>query len=117
MENCILADERMERSFKPGKQTDLEQYYSVDFLINGNSYQFKLWNIISMPMCILIKEDSDIISWLRVGEKLNMKYYSLDSGYPVEDVETEVRNITKNDQGRFRGHCFVALDISEKQDH
>jgi len=69
MEECILNNETMERTFNPIEQADLDQYYSVEFFINGTSYQFKLWNIISMPMCILIKEDSDILPWLRVRRK------------------------------------------------
>ena len=114
-EKWILSGTIMDRALKPRRQANLDKYYSVEIFINGNFYQFKLWNNISMPMCILIKEDSDILSSLRVGETLNMKYYAEGSYYPVEDLKTEVRNITRNDQGRFKGHCFVALDIAENQ--
>ena len=92
-------------------------YYSVEMAIKGLdlSYQFRTWNAASTPMCVLVKEGSDILPRLKVGETLNMKYYSTGSVHPPEYLETAIRHITKNDQGRFKGHYLVGLEILESQ--
>ena len=90
-------------------------YYSVEMALEGLdlSYQFRIWNVASTPMCVLVKEDSDILPRLKVGETLNMKYYSTGSIHPPEYLETAIRHITKNDHGRFKGHYLVGLEIIE----
>ena len=106
---------RVERRSENGKEG--HEYYSVEVAIDGLdfSYQFRIWSIASTPMCVLIKEDSDILPRLKVGEILNMKYYSTGSVHPPECLETAIRHITKNDQGRFKGHYLVGLEIIETQ--
>lgn len=88
-------------------------YHSVELSLEKLEvhYQFKLWRVDSMPMCILVKEDSDLLGRLKVGDILNMKYYSAASRYPSPSTQTLVRHITKECQGRFRGHYLVSLEI------
>ena len=90
-------------------------YYSVEMAIEGLdlSYQFRIRNVASTPMCVLVKEDSDILPRLKVGETFNMKYYSTGPIHPPEYLETAIRHITKNDHGRFKGHYLVGLEILE----
>ncbi len=94
------------------------KYSSVEFLVKGlfAHYQFKIWCMGSSPMCFFVKENSDILSRLKVGDTLNMKYYSNDSAYPPESLTTQIRDITRKEQGQFRGHCLVGLQILEDQD-
>jgi hypothetical protein len=47
---------------------------------------------------------------------LRMKYYSSNSGCHAEYLNTQIKDITKNDQGRFKGHCLVGLQILEDQE-
>jgi hypothetical protein len=95
----------------------MNQFYSVEFSIRGLDvlYQFRIWDIFSSCMCILVKEYSDILPRLKVGDTWNMKYYSTGSVYRSECLKTVIRHITKNDQGRFKGHYLVGLEILEKQ--
>ena len=95
-----------------------EEYHSVEFSLKELSaqYQFKLWCMGSSPMCFLVKEDSRILRQVKVGDTLKMKYYSSDSGYHGEYLNTQIKDITKNDQGRFKGHCLVGLQILEDQE-
>ena len=100
---------------KTSEQTRKEdQYHSVEFSIQGVelAYQFKIWNTLSTPMCILVKEDSAILPQLREGDTLDLKFYSSGSGYSTDSLKTTIRHITR-DQGRFRGHYLVALEILE----
>lgn len=91
-----------------------DSYHSVEFSIKGIelSYQFKIWNTANMSMCVLVKEDSAILPRLKVGDTLDMKFYSGESDYPTNSIKTSIRHISK-DEGRFRGHYLVALEILE----
>ena len=91
-----------------------DQYHSVEFSIKGIelSYQFKIWNTANMSMCVLVKEDSAILPRLKVGDTLDMKFYSGASSDPTDSLKTTIRHISK-DEGRFRGHYLVALEILE----
>jgi hypothetical protein len=111
---------------KDGKETDNsggytpegrgngDSYHSVEFSITGIDlpYQFKIWNTENMSMCVLVKEDSAILHRLKVGDTLDMKFYSGESDYPTNFIKTSIRHISK-DEGRFRGHYLVALEILE----
>ena len=88
-------------------------YHSVEFSVSGLSmpYQFKIYHLMPTAMCLVIKEGSNVLQHLNIGDTLHMKYYSDESCYPSEDLETAIRHITKNDNGRFRGHYLVGLEI------
>ncbi len=90
-----------------------ERYYSVQFTTKGlaSFYQFKLWNISPKGMCILVKEDSEILNHLNVGDTIAMTYYLTDSQGVQENLKTQIKHITKNEDGRFKGHCLVGLSI------
>ena len=106
----------MERRSEP--RSIIDQYYSVEFSLSGCSfvYQFKIWNISSKGICVLVKEDSDLLNHVKVGDILNLKYYPADSSQPGELLETEIKHITKDEQGRFKGVYLVGLSILENQD-
>ena len=50
-----------------------DAYYSAEFSVNGlgTVYQFRLWKTDSKPMCVLVREDSNLLPWLRVGDGVN----------------------------------------------
>ena len=98
------------------ERTLIDRYFSVEFSKKGldSIYHFKIWNISTKGMCIVVKEDSALIGHLQVGEILNMKYYPSDETGPVEHKETEITHITKNAHGRFKGHFLVGLSIMKQ---
>lgn len=91
-----------------------DRYYSVQFTTSGlaSFYQFKLWNISPKGMCILVKEGSEVLKHIKVGDTLEMTYYLTDSQGAHEDLKTQIKHITKNEDGRFQGHFLVGLAIS-----
>jgi len=101
-----------EKRSEARKQTTGE-YYSVEFMLEdiGRVYQFKIWNLSSKGMCILVKDDSKVLGHLKVGEVVKMKYYHDEQPQPVEHLETKVKHITKQDSGRFKGHHMIGLSI------
>ena len=106
----------MERRSEP--RSIIDQYYSVEFSLSGCSfvYQFRIWNISLKGICVLVKEDSDLLNHVKVGDILNLKYYTTDSSKPIEFLKTEIKHITKDEQGRFKGVYSVGLSILENQD-
>ena len=97
----------------PHTSSYCDQYSSVE-ISNGTidfSYHFKLWTIASISMCILVKENSKIVSQLKEGDTFNMKYYTSDPLFPAEYRRTTIQNINKDSNGRFKGHFLVHLEI------
>ena len=76
-------------------------------------YQFKIWNIAKKGMCILVRHDSNIMSHLKVGDLLDMEYYSGKGKGPIDQAKTRIKHITKNEQGRFKRHYLVGLSKRE----
>ena len=92
-----------------------DRFYSVEFSLEGHHYlhQFKIWNKAESSMSFLVKEDSKILNNLKAGDIITMKYYSINSRHPAKRLDTQIRDITKEDQGRFRGHYFVNFAIKD----
>jgi len=44
-----------------------------------------------------------------------MKYYSSDASLPPENLTTQIKHVTKEEEGRFQGHYLVGLFILENQ--
>ena len=74
-------------------------------------YQFKIWENEAEKISLLIKADSWVLPRLKIGDTFNIKCYSSQSVYPYENVKTTIRNITKNEEGRLRGHYLVRLEV------
>jgi len=88
-------------------------YYSVEFTIDGliSLYQFKIYQEPAQPPCFLVKEDSKVLERLKVGETHKMKYYTTDTLCPTQYWDTEISRISKEEEGRFKGHYLIGLDI------
>ena len=93
----------------------IDKYFRVEFSKSGltHFYNFKLRDISSKGMCILVKEGSDVLKSLKVGDILDMKYYTEEQSSPPNQVKTKIEYITKDEHGRFKGHCLVGLSIIE----
>ena len=108
-----MTNERTDK--RSESRTIIDQYYSVEFSIHDTLYvyQFKIWNISSKGICVIVKEDSDILKHIKVGDVLDLKYYETESPSQSKFLKTELRHITKNEQERFKGHYLVGLSILE----
>ncbi len=110
--DTVIINPKHKRSERR-KMTD--KYFMVEFSKSGltHFYNFKLRDISSKGMCILVKEGSDVLKSLKVGDILSMKYYSDEQSRPPNQCKTKIKHITKDEQGRFKGHCLVGLSIIE----
>lgn len=96
----------------------VDQYFSVELLISNIApiaYQFKIRNISPSGMGFLVKEDSDLLQHLKVGDVINVKYNPVESSEQPKLSKTEIKHITQDEQGRFRGHYLVGLSILTDQ--
>ncbi len=98
-------------------RTVLNKFYSVEFQLKGtgNLYQFKIRNISSKGLGILVKEDSAILQHLKVSDILGMKYYPHEVSNPAEFLKTQVIHISKKKEEPFKGHFLIGLSIIAKQ--
>ncbi len=94
-------------------------YHSVEFSVDGSYFvhQFKIRNLTKSSVGVLVRENSEIIGLLKVGDIIKMKYYPEDSFLPAELLDTEIRYITKENQGRFRGHYLIGLALLAHTPH
>ncbi len=74
-------------------------------------YEFKLVEMKTNRICGLVKEDSKILEYICKGEVLNMNYYTIDRSRLGYNADTKVRKITREQSGRFKGHCLIGLEI------
>lgn len=111
-----MTDNQRERRSEP--RSIIDQFYSVEFLLPECKfvYQYKIWNIASSGICVLIREDSDLLSHLKVGDVLRLKYYTDEASKPAKFLRTEIRHITRDESGRFKGVYLVGLSILENQE-
>ncbi len=113
MQNNFGKNGCIERRSEPRKMMD--KYFRVEFSKSGltHFYTFKLRDISSKGMCILVKEDSDVLKLLKVGDILDMKYYTEEHSSQPQQFKTQIKYITKDHQDQFKGHCLVGLSIIE----
>jgi hypothetical protein len=113
-ENRVMA-ERKERRADP--RFEIDKYYSVELSVPGTEYvyQFKIWNLSEHGLCVVVKSDSELLKHLTVDSVLEMQYYPADVQNPRIHLETEIRHITKHEEGRFSGHALVGLRVLKRK--
>ena len=96
---------------KDESSTILDKYYSVQFSLSkmDPAYLFKLRDISSNGLCILVKQDSTVFRQLNEGDILDMEYNPTRSSGPTKLFKTQITS--KNSYDRFKGHSLVELAI------
>jgi len=77
-------------------------------------YQFKLYPHSNLNGAyVLIKDNSEILKHLNLGQKVDILYFPKETDVPAENFSTQILDITKKEQGPFKGHYKVALAIAD----
>jgi hypothetical protein len=94
MQNNFGKNGCIERRSEPRKMMD--KYFRVEFSKSGltHFYNFKLRDISSKGMCILVKEGSDVLKSLKVGDILDMKYYTEEHSSQPNQLKTKIKYIS-----------------------
>jgi hypothetical protein len=98
-------------------RVEIDQFYSVELSVPGVDfvYQFKIWNLSDHGVCVVVRQDSDLLNHLEVGNILEMNYCPADMSDATIQLKTEIRHITKPNEGRFKGHVLVGLLILQQE--
>lgn len=96
-----------------GEMGWINQYDNVEISANCMvpTYVFKLRDISPVGMGVLVKEDSDLLNQIEMGQILNMRYNLAQRADSSACFETLIEQITKDAQGRFKGHLIVGLSV------
>ena len=110
----IIEEKAATKNFAGNKdesRTILDKYYSVQFSLSkmDPTYLFKLRDISSNGLCILVKQDSTVFRQLNEGDILDMEYKPTRSSGPTKLFKTQIKS--KNGYDRFKGHSLVELSI------
>ncbi|MDH3357574.1 MAG: PilZ domain-containing protein [Desulfobacteraceae bacterium] len=102
---------------RPESRTILDRYYSVEFRLQdtGNVYQFKLRDMSSKGLGILVNKDSAVLKHLKVEDTVDMKYIPPESAGSSESLKTQIAHITQKDEDPFKGHFLIGLIITERE--
>jgi hypothetical protein len=102
---------------RPESRTILDRYYSVEFQLQdtGNVYQFKLRDMSSKGLGILVSKESAVLKHLKVGNTLDMKYIPPESAGVSESLKTQIAHITQKNDEPFKGHFIIGLLIMERK--
>ena len=84
-------------------------------LVGVPLYQFKLKDTSENGASILVKEDSFMLNYLKVGQTLRINFSSDLEFDHNGNFETEIVHITKVDKGRYKGHYLVGVQILDKK--
>jgi hypothetical protein len=106
-----MTTEIIEKRSEP--RTIIDKFYSVEFSVDDvpSLFQFKIWDLSSRGICLLVKEGSEILNKIKVGDIVDMRYYEIEATKPTEYKKTEIRHITKDTEGRFKGHYLIGISI------
>jgi hypothetical protein len=83
-------------------------------LVGVPLYQFKLKDMSDNGSSILVKDDSFMINYLKVGKTLQINFTSDHRSDHNGVFESKIVHITKVDTGRYKGHYLVGVRILSK---
>ena len=106
-----MQQQPFERRIHP--RTRLQSYHCIEVqtLKTLFKYQFKIWDISSHGMCVVVKSDSNFLNKVTVGEILNVNYYPSDLSWPPHVYRTKIMHITRSTHDKFKNHYLVGLMI------
>jgi hypothetical protein len=109
-DKCGLRERRRE------SRSQAEKYLSVEFSAGPQdpAYLFRIRDESSSGLGILVKEGSEALKHLKVGEVLNMVYRTPKRFESPVYLRTRIMHVTKA-EGQFKGHYLVGLSVVEGQ--
>jgi hypothetical protein len=100
---------------RKGERETADHKYSAIVRISGVPiYQLKLKDISRSGTCLVVKENSAILEYFKIGQALEIRYHYRNGPKSGVHYMCEIRHVTKAEQGRYRGHFFIGTRIVSK---
>ena len=95
------------------KRKMIDKYYSVQFSLTKKVpiYQFRLKDISSDGLCIIVKEKSKILEKINKNDILEMTFCAADSPSETREYKTKIIHITPDKSGKYKNHYLVGFAI------
>ena len=74
-------------------------------------YQFSLRDWSSSGLGILVRNDSEILTHIRVGQVISFKVHRAGGNMVEDQLEAEIRHISEPEEGQHPDHKIVGLHI------
>ena len=86
--------------------------YRIEIKFVGKPiYQFRVINVTAKSAGLLIKNDSEFLKMIKVGQIVEANFISPEGTAPSGLYEAEIKHITKLSKRENRGHHLVGLSI------
>ena len=86
-------------------------YHAEIRLMGVPVYEVKIRDLSAKGSCVLVKEDSLLINYLKTGQNIMVKYYLENRDKTGKVFEATVKYVTMVEEGQFKGHYLVGLEI------
>jgi hypothetical protein len=115
MKTHASTDNVIERRSKTRRQVG--RFFNVSFVSGGpnGTYRLKIMNRSSNSIGLVVKDSSDILSTIGVGDTLGILYDPIRAPSYCVYLKTIVRHITKKYQGPLYGHYIIGLETLLRQ--
>jgi len=104
----ISGENRSEPRF-----TALKNFRVEIKLVGEPIYQFRAIDVSNKGAGLLIKDDSDFLSMINLGQFVEANFISPKGLNPSGLYKAEIKHITKPEKGWHKGHCLAGIAISK----
>jgi hypothetical protein len=77
-------------------------------------YQFKVRDVSSKGAGVIVRDDSEFLAMIEVGQVLEVNLISPRGSKPSGFYRARIKQISKLERGRYKGHRLVGISIMEK---
>jgi hypothetical protein len=111
MQNSPFSAERRVKARHPAMSEHM-----VEFAFPGTPvYQLKVKDISETGIGVIVRPDSKFLTLIRIGQEMKVKLLSPQDAKPMQGIyEARVAHITDLEEGKFRGHKLMALELISK---
>lgn len=95
------------------RSTSFSNYRVEIKLIGKPIYQFRVIDLSNKGAGLLIKDDSEFLSMIKIGQLIDANLISPKGSNPSGMYKAEIKHITKPEKGQRKGHCLAGIAISK----
>jgi len=109
--NSIFEEKRI----KP-RHPALSEHMVVFSIPGVPLYQLKARDISENGIGVIVKPDSKFLNLIEIGQEMNVELLTPQESRHVQGFySARIAHIKTNEEGRFKGHILVGLELISKQ--